>query len=97
MKKLKYVIARAYGAGVFAGFLVSRKGQEVVLKDARRLYYWKGASSLSQLAMEGVKNPSECKFPCAVDRVELLQVIEILDVTPAAKKNIESVWIWEQK
>lgn len=95
-KKMKYVIVRTYLAGVFAGELESRKGQEVVLRNARRLWYWKGASSLSQLAMEGVKCPNECKFPCEVDRVELLQAIEILDVTPEAKKNIAEVPIWKQ-
>lgn len=94
MSKKKYVIARTYSAGVFAGFLESRKGQEVVLSTARRIYYWKGAASLSQLAVDGTSEPSECKFPVAVPRVELLQVIEILDVTPKAKKSIEGVPVW---
>lgn len=95
-KKSKYVIVRTTSAGVFAGFLVSRAGQEVVMKEARRLWYWKGASSLSQLAMEGVKCPLECKFPVAMDRVELTQAIEIIDVTAKAKKSIDSVPIWKQ-
>jgi hypothetical protein len=94
--KKKFVICRTYSAGVFAGFLESRKGQEVVLTQARRLWYWKGASSLSQLAMEGVKCPNECKFPIAVDRVELTQAIEILDVTTAAKASIDGVPVWKQ-
>jgi len=92
----KYVIVRTYSAGVFAGFLESRTGQEVVMTNARRLWYWKGAASLSQLAMEGVKCPDECKFPIAVSRVELLQAIEILDVTPEAKASIEAVKIWKE-
>jgi len=96
MKKNKYVIVRTYSAGVFAGELESRKGQEVVLTNARRIWYWDGAASLSQLAMEGTKKPENCKFPVAVNRVELLQVIEILDVTEAAKKSIESVPIWQK-
>jgi len=91
---MKYVIVRTYSAGVFAGELVSRKGKEVVMKNARRLWYWKGAASLSQLAMEGVKYPNECKFPIAVERVELLEAIEILDVTPQARKSIEGVPVW---
>jgi hypothetical protein len=93
-QKLKYVIVRTYSAGVFAGYLVSRKGQEVVIKDARRLWYWKGAASLSQLAQEGTNAPLECKFPCAVARIELLNAIEILDVTYKAQKIIESVPEW---
>ncbi len=93
---MKYVICRTYSAGVFAGDLESRNGQEVVLRNARRLWYWKGAASLSQLAMEGVKYPEDCKFPCEVERVELLQAIEIIDVTPAAKAIIKGVPVWRE-
>jgi len=91
---MKYVLVRTFSAGVFAGELESRNGQEVVLRKARRIWYWSGAASLSQLAMEGTKDPSNCKFPCMVDRVELLQAIEILDVTDAARKSIEGVPVW---
>lgn len=91
---MKYVIVRTYSAGVFAGYLEKREGKEVVLLNARRLWMWKGAASLSQLAMEGVRYPNECKFPCEVSRVELLEAIEILDVTEEAKKSIDSVPIW---
>jgi hypothetical protein len=90
----RYVIVRTYSAGVFAGEFVSRTGQEVVLKNARRIWYWKGAASLSQLAMHGTSDPSGCQFPCEVDRVELLQAIEILDVTPKAEKSIREVPEW---
>jgi len=93
---MKYVIVRTYSAGVFAGELESRTGQEVVLRNARRIWYWSGAATLSQLAMEGTKDPSNCKFPCEVDRVELLQAIEILDVTPQAKESIKEVPVWSK-
>ena len=95
MSKKKNVIVRTYSAGVFAGTLESRKGQEVVLTNARRLWYWAGAASLSQLAVVGTSNPSGCKFPIAVPRVELLQAVEILDMTEAARKSIESVPEWK--
>lgn len=95
-KALKYVIVRTYSAGVFAGELESRNGQEVVLRNARRIWYWKGAASLSQLAQSGTSKPTECKFPEAVDRVELLQAIEILDVTPTARASIEGVKPWRE-
>jgi hypothetical protein len=91
-----YKIVRTYSAGVFAGTIVSKKGQEVVMKNARRLWYWEGAASLSQLAMEGVSQPKKCKFPCEVNRVELLQVVEILDVTKEAKQSIARVPIWKK-
>ena len=92
----KYVIVRTYSAGVFAGELESRTGQEVVLRNARRIWYWSGAASLSQLATDGTKDPLNCKFPCVVDRVELFQAIEILDVTEAAKKSIQAVAVWQK-
>ncbi len=91
-----YKIVRTYSSGVFAGEIESRNGQEVVMKNARRLWYWDGAASLSQLAMEGVKKPENCKFPCEVDRVELLHVIEILDCTEKAIISIKGVKIWEK-
>ena len=91
-----YVIARTYSAGVFAGTLESMKGQEAQISKARRIWYWKGAASLSQLAQFGTSAPSECKFPCEVDKVLLTQVIEVLSVTPQARKSIASVPIWTQ-
>ena len=91
----KYVIVRTQSAGVFAGELESRNGQEVALRNARRLWYWAGAASLSQLATTGTSKPNDCKFPAAVGRVELLQAIEILDVTPEARKSIEGVPVWQ--
>lgn len=93
---MKYVIVRTYSAGVFAGFIESRNGQEVVIRNARRIWYWDGAASLSQMAVEGVKKPENCKFAMAVDKVELLQAIEILDCTTKSKKCIESVSVWKQ-
>lgn len=89
-----YVICRTRSAGVFAGYLKSREGQEVILLNARRLWYWSGAASLSQLANEGVNKPSECKFPCEVDKVTLLDAIEIIPATEKCKKSIDGVKTW---
>jgi hypothetical protein len=89
-----YVMVRTYSAGVFAGYLESRKDREVILREARRIWYWAGAASLSELATRGTSKPNECKFPCEVDRVELLEVIEIIDITEQAKKSIASVPVW---
>jgi|SRR5580700_7466470 hypothetical protein len=93
--KGRYVIIRTQSAGVFAGNLESRDGQEVTLTDARRLWYWAGAASLSQLAVNGSSRPNNCKFPVAVPHLELTQAIEILDVTAEAELNIKSVPVWK--
>lgn len=89
-----FKIVRTYSAGVFAGIVEGRNGREVVMRNARRLWKWSGAASLSQLSMEGTSNPDGCKFPCAVDRVELFEVIEILDCTEKAQNSIMGVPIW---
>ncbi len=94
-RKKRYVIVRTQSAGVFAGNLESRDGQEAVLTDARRLWYWAGAASLSQLAVSGTSKPKDCKFPVAVPRIELMQVIEILDVTPEGESSIKAVPVWK--
>ena len=91
----KYVMCRTYSAGVFAGYLKKRVGKEVTLQDARRLWSWQGAASLSQLAMEGTTKPSECKFAMPVDEVLLLEAIEIIPITAKAKASIQSVNEWK--
>jgi len=48
------------------------------------------------MAMEGTKNPENCKFPQIVDHILLLEAIEILDVTDIARKSIESVPVWKK-
>lgn len=95
MKKGDYVIVRTYSAGVFAGNFNEREGKEIILENAIRLWYWKGAASLSQLAEEGVKDPESCKFAMAVKKIILLESIEILAVTLSAEKNIKAVKSWK--
>lgn len=91
-----YKIVRCEDSGVFAGYLESRDGREVVLRKARRLWFWSGAATLSQLAEEGVKNLSECKFPQEVNKILLLDVIEISDCTQKAKRSIAKVEAWKE-
>ncbi len=91
---MPYVICRTYSAGVFAGYIKSREGQEVELINARRLWYWEGAASLSQLACEGVSKPAKCKFPKEVPSIILLQVIEIIPASYVAQKSIAGVKEW---
>ena len=91
----KYVIVRSARAGVFAGTLVKKTGQEVDLKDVRRIWYWDGAASLSQLAVAGVSKPKGCKFSVVTPEHKVMEVIEIIACTPEARENIESVPVWQ--
>lgn len=92
----KKVIVRGDRSGVFFGTLVSKDGREVKLEKCRRLWYWDGAASISQIAMEGVKNPIECKFTVIVDEIIIMDAIEIILCTDNAIKNIEDVRVWKR-
>ena len=93
--KGKYVIVRGDRSGVFAGVLVEQEGQKVVLKDCRRLWYWAGAASISQIAKNGVKSPSSCKFTVTVDEIAILDTIEIIPTTAEAEASIKAVPVWK--
>lgn len=86
-----YCIIRTYSAGVFAGFLKKREGKEVILTNARRLWYWEGAFTLSEMAMDGVSKPNNCKFSKRVSEIIITEAIEIIPTTIIAQKIIESV------
>ena len=92
---MEYCMVRTYSAGVFAGYVEKRKGKEATLRHARRIWYWDGAASLSQLATDGTCRPENCKFPCEVDTVILTEVIEIIPMTEKAKQSIAEVPVWE--
>lgn len=92
--ELPYVIIRTRDAGCFAGELVSRTGDEVNLRDSRRLWHWKGANTLSDLAMSGTSKPAECRFPEPVAAHIVLGVIEVIACTQAARDAIASVPVW---
>jgi hypothetical protein len=89
-------MVRTYSAGVFYGELKSREGKEVVLLNARRVWYWDGAASLSQLAQSGTTKPENCKFPEPVSEITLTEAIELIPVTVDALKTLNSVAIWKR-
>jgi len=90
-----YYIVRCNRAGVFAGNIKERNGQEVTMTNVRRLWYWDGAASLSQLALEGVKKPRNCKFTVTVPEILLLEAIEIIRCSDAAEACIKGVSEWK--
>jgi len=89
------VIVRADRAGVFFGTLAQKDGSEVELKNCRRLWYWDGAASISQLAVDGTVVPNKCKFTKTVESIIILGVIEIIPCTEKAINSIEAVLEWK--
>jgi hypothetical protein len=91
----KICMIRTHSAGVHFGELVSKNGQNVVLKNARRVWYWAKACSLSQLAMEGDKDLSNCKIAMLVENIELDQVIEVIPMSSGAIKIMYGAQDWK--
>ena len=94
MEEQPYVVVRAERAGAWAGFLESQDGNTVVLRDGRRLWYWDGAASLSELAVSGTRRPVNCKFPEPIGKVQILGVIEVMYATDKARESIQGVPVW---
>lgn len=92
----KKVIIRADRAGVFFGTLKEKNGNEVTLTDCRRIWYWDGAASISQLAVDGTSRASNCKFTVIVAEITILGVIEIIPCTDKAVNSIENVAVWKR-
>ena len=92
-----YKLIRTYSAGVFFAKIEKREGKEAVLRDAIRIWYWEGAYSLSELAVNGTCRPDKCKFAIPVDTIELTEVIEVLSVTEKAKNSILGVPSWTRQ
>ena len=90
------VMIRTYSAGVHFGDIVSRVDKEVKLENAHRVFYWKGACSLSQLAMEGSNERSDCKISVKVDSITLTEAIEIIDMTDFAYDNLAGGDLWKK-
>ena len=92
--KKEYYIVRGDRSGVFFGKIKERNGREVTMTEVRRLWYWEGAASISQLAKDGTCRPENCKFTVTVDEILVLDAIEIDKCTEKAVKSILEVTEW---
>lgn len=97
---MEYCVIRSYGAGVFCGYVKERKselnGVNVELVNSRRIYYWSGACSLSQLAVEGLKDITNSKIAMVVPKQTVANVIEIIPMSKVAKTQIEGAILWKK-
>ena len=93
-----YVIVRADKAGVFFGQLVKKEGNEVTLNNCRKLYYWRNACAVEQLALDGVleSTKNECKFTVTVNNAVINNYIQIIPCSEKAIQSIKSVQEWKK-
>ena len=87
----KYIV-RAQGAGVFYAEISDRRGDEVDLKNARRIHYWDGATECIGLATSGYSRRG--RMTRSVAAMTVLKVLEIIPCTPEAVANLDSKPVW---
>ena len=81
-----YVVVRTYSAGVHVGVLTSRNGREVVLSNARRIWRWTGANTLSEISLHGVG--ADSRVSESVPSILLTEAIEITPCSAEAERNL---------
>ena len=84
----KVCIIRTYSAGVHIGEVVSQNGEQVDLKNSRRLWSWKGAFTLSEVSQKGISK--ESRIAISIPFMRLTNAIEILPCTNEALKSFEA-------
>ena len=97
---MQYCVIRSYGAGVFCGYLKEKvseaNGINVDLVNSRRIYYWSGACSISQLAVDGLQDIDNSKIAMVVPVQTVANVIEIIPMTEKASKQIQGATAWKR-
>ena len=91
----QYFIVRCDSAGVFFGKIKERSADEVTMTNVRKLWYWKGACAVEEIAMNGVKVPLECKFTVTIPEMVVANPIQVIPCTDAAVKSINGVKEWK--
>lgn len=92
-----YHLVRADKAGVFVGRIVRRDDDHgiIELEDSRRIWYWSGACTISDLALHGVTRPPECRFPPAIPKGHIIRdYSETIPMTEEAMASIHGVVDW---
>lgn len=85
----KFVLVRTYSAGVHCGTLSSMNGKEVALTDARRVWRWRGANSLSELSQNGAaKEYTRISEP--VPTTVLTEAIEVIACSDLGREDLSN-------
>lgn len=89
IREEQYVIVRTYSAGVHCGYLNSIDGMQVILSNARRIWSWKGAFTLSEISQKGINN--ESKLSMEVPKILLTETIEVIGCSEIAENILKKM------
>jgi len=95
---MRYCVVRTYSAGVHIGYVHTfgkdNNPQYAKLLKSRRLHYWSGACSLSQVAMDGVSPDS--RIAMELPEIELTDVIEVIPCSEKAMEFFRDAKPWKK-
>ena len=94
---LQYCVVRTYSAGVHIGYVKDfavKHPQQATLINSRRLHYWDGAASLSQVAMNGVNSSS--RIAMEIPEIILTDIIEIIPCSEEATEFFKGAKAWKK-
>lgn len=92
----KYYIIRGEQSGVFFGQIASRNGQDVELRNVRKLCFWDGACAVEQLAVDGVTRPESSNFTVVVPEMIVTDAVQIIPCSDKATKVLSEVKVWKR-
>lgn len=88
-KKTNVVLVRTYSAGVHVGTPVGKlKGREISLKNAHRIWRWRGANTLNELSQKGADMNGGTRISESVPFVTLTEAIEVIPCSQVAANNL---------
>ena len=90
----KKIIARIDRAGVFHGTLAAKDAETTTMTDVRRIYYWQGALSVTDMSVTGL-NAGKVTVPAKCVEFETAKVLELLECTDEANRSIEGIEPWK--
>lgn len=90
-----WVIVRSAKAGVFFGELDEINGNSVVLNSSRNFLSGQ-EGGMSEVAVNGARNPSDIKLRIAVKKRLIFGVKDIMHVTEKAQKSLQEYPVWSE-
>lgn len=96
---LTTVLIRSKDSGVHFGLLESQRdtpqGLEVKMRNSRRVHYWEGAASLSQMAVDGISKPESSRVAVELETITIQNAIETIPLTEKALENLKNQPVWK--
>ena len=89
----KRCVIRTENAGVHVGTVVALDidKQAVVLREGRRIYRWRGANTLDEVATDGIDSAKKSGYTRVSNPTDIKLVLQVIEVIPATDTAWEKI------